>query len=141
MTTITTAPTAETVTDRAERRLRTVLVANAITSGVAGLAGLVAADFWADTLGIDAVGVVRLVGLGLVLFAIDVAVVSRLGRDRLHRWTPAVSAADAAWVLATVAVLVAGVLEPAGVVLAVVVGLAVADFGLVQMWLRRRMGR
>lgn len=139
MTTIT-APTTSTTDHRtAERRLRTVLTANAATSVVAGLAGLAAADWWADTLGIDRPGLVQLVGIGLIVFAVDVAIVSRLGRAGLRRWTPLVSAADAAWVAATVVLLAAGAFEAAGVVVAALVGLAVADLGVAQMWLRRRM--
>jgi hypothetical protein len=141
MTTIT-APTSSTATDHgtAERRLRTVLTANAATSVAAGIAGLLAAAWWADTLGIDRPGLVQLVSIGLIVFAVDVALVSRLRRHGLRRWTPLVSVADAAWVAATVVVLAAGAFETAGVVVAVLVGLAVADFGIAQMWLRRRMG-
>jgi hypothetical protein len=45
-----------------------------------------------------------------------------------------------AWVLATIVVLVSGALNATGVVVAVVIGVGVADFALLQLWFRRRMG-
>ena len=80
-------------------RLRLVLAANAAASGLAGLTAVVASgrlDDWLDT---GHSGWVRVVGAGLVAFALAVIVLSRSNVERLRRWVPAVSAADGAWVV------------------------------------------
>ena len=67
-----TAPSLPDV-ERPARRLRAVLGANATTSFLFGAAGLAAAPYWSETLGIDSSGWIQLVGAGLMLFAIVVA--------------------------------------------------------------------
>jgi hypothetical protein len=137
--TTTTHPHAATRTDPAERRLRTVLGLNATSSLIGGLVALLAAGWTADTLGVDTTGWVRLIGAGLVVFALDVGLLARTSTATLRRWTPAVSAGDAAWVVATVVLLALGAFSGAGVVIAVALGLAVADFGLLQMRFRNAL--
>lgn len=119
-------------------RLRLVLAANATFSVVGGVIALVAASWVSRELGIDHVALTRLLGAGLVVFGIDVALVSRTAERRLLPATLAVCAADAAWVLGTVIVLATGVLSTTGALVAIVVGLAVADFGTAQAWLRAK---
>lgn len=140
--TTTTASTLPTTTVRAEqpaRRLRLVLAANAATSALAGVAALVGASAWADTLGIDSTGIIRLVGAGLVLFAVDVALAAR-STHGLCRNALVISMLDLAWVLATAIVLATGDLTTTGTVVALVMGVGVLDFALLQLWLRRRLG-
>ena len=68
-TTVTTATSNRPVdAELPARRLRTVLALNAATSFACGVAGLVAAPYWSDTLGIDSTGWIRVVSAGLVLF-------------------------------------------------------------------------
>ncbi|MEZ5411662.1 MAG: hypothetical protein R2761_26750 [Acidimicrobiales bacterium] len=125
----------------AGRLLPLVLEVNAATSLAAGAVGLVAARWSADRLGLDDTGWVRLVGAGLILFALAVAASSRLRGPALARAARLISGADAAWVAATVAVVAAGVLSTGGVVIAVVMGVGVLDLGLAQLWLASRLAR
>lgn len=122
-----------------ERRLRTVLAFNAATSLLTGVTGLAAAGWWSDRLGIGSPGWTRLVSAGLVVFALAVALVARTRPGPLRRLAALVSIADLAWVAATIAVIAAGALNGAGVVVALVVGVGVADFALLQLWFRRLM--
>jgi len=119
-------------------RLRTVLRLNAALSVSGGLIAAVAAGWVSDTLGVDQVLLTRIIGIGLVVFAADVAFVASRPEPKLLSETRLVSAADALWVVATVVVLVAQILTVAGVVVAVVLGLAVADFALTQLWMRSK---
>lgn len=125
--------------DIAEGRLRIVLAANATTSFMCGAAGLVAAEHWSDTLGIDSTTWIRIVAAGLVLFAIDVALVAARAKGRLATAALAVSIGDLAWVAATGVALATVDFTTTGAVLAVVVAVGVLDFALLQLWFRRRV--
>lgn len=125
--------------ERPARRLRAVLAANATTSLLFGVAGLVAAPYWSETLGIDSTGWIRLVSAGLVLFAVDVALVAARARASLASAALAVSLADLAWVAATGVALATIDFTTAGWVLAVVIGAGVLDFALLQLWFRSRL--
>ena len=74
-------------------------------------------------------GVVRVVGLGLIPFAIEVALLSRRGTASLVRRAPAVIAADIAWVAASV---VAGWFDPAGAGLVGAAATVVGGFAAAQ---------
>ena len=121
------------------RNLRRVLAVNATTSGVAGIAGLVAASWWSDTLGIPSVGWIQLIGAGLVVFAIEVALVAARATKALASAALAISMADLAWVIGTGVVLATVDLTTTGWILAVVMGIGVADFALLQLWFRSRL--
>ena len=123
------------------RLLPLVLEVNAATSLAAGAVGLAAGRWSADRLGLDDTLWVRLVGAGLILFALAVAAASRLRGPALARAARLISVADAAWVVGTVAVVAAGVLSTGGVVIAAVMGVGVADLGLAQVWLAGRLAR
>ena len=89
-------------------KLRFVLTANATTSGLAGLTALVTGervDNWLDT---AHAGWVRIIGAGLVAFALAVIALSRSREQDLRRWVPAVSFADGGWVAASIATIIAG---------------------------------
>jgi hypothetical protein len=131
---------AVTDAERPARNLRRVLAANATTSGAAGIAGLVAASWWSDTLGIPSVGWIQLVSVGLVVFAIDVALVAARAKKALPSAALAISMADLAWVIGTGVVLATMDLTTTGWILAVVMGVGVADFALLQLWFRSRLG-
>lgn len=140
--TTTTVPTTAVPTNTGsatpERRLRLVLAANATMSIVFGLIGAIGAGGVADLLGVDQVWLVRLVSVGLILFGIDVALTARAATHRLPTGALLVSIADWSWVAATVVVVALGLLSTASVVIMGIVGLAVADFALLQLVLRRR---
>ena len=118
-------------------RLRLVLRANATTSGLGGLAGLLGAGFFSDFMGVDHLGLTAMVSAGLIVFAAVVGFAAT-ARDRAIRLAPGISAGDLSWVAATVAVVTSGVLSTGGNVLAVLVGLMVLDFACLQLWYRSR---
>lgn len=138
MTTIT-APVTTSRTTTAAGRLRAVLLTNATTSFAAGVVGLAATDRLVEELGLRSAGWTRLVSLGLVLFAVDVALGAR--SRRLRATALATSVVDLAWIAATAVVLATVDLTGTGRVVAVVVGVAVLDLALLQLWFRRRLDR
>ena len=122
----------------ATTKLQFVLRANAAFSAVGGLLAFVAASFVSDTAGIDHVILTRLVGLGLLVFAIDVFVTSRQSGARLRQGALLISIADITWVIASLAVIVTVDLTTIGVVVGLIQATAVLDFGVTQHWLRSR---
>lgn len=141
-----TAVTANPITRPAERsdesrplrRLRLVLATNAANSFVGGIIGLAAAPWLSEELGIDHVTLTRIVSIGLIVFAIDVAVLARSRAERTIQWAASVSLADFAWVAATIVLVGTGTLTTAGVIVALAIGIAVLDFGILQLWFRSR---
>ena len=125
-------------TQPAVDRLRFVLRANATFSFASGTAALLGGSWISRVFGIDHVLLTRLLGAGLLGFAALVMAISRLDEPRLRTEAALVSAADAAWVLGTVVVLLTGSLSTAGNVVMAVVALVVADFGATQLWFRSR---
>ena len=113
---------------------------NAGTSLLAGLTAVVARKPVVELFGLDgdrAELVVLLVGIGLVVFAVDVAFTGlRSAGDALSRNVALISAADVAWVVATVVVLASVELSTTGRVVAAVMGLGVAAFAALQIRLR-----
>jgi hypothetical protein len=120
-------------------RLRAVLMANAATSAVVGLLGLVGAHFWATELGLDDVAAIRIVSASLLVFAIAVALVASQSTHALGHGAAATSAVDGAWVAATVVVIANTDLTTLGTVIAIALGVGVADFAVTQLWLRSRL--
>ena len=82
--------------------------------------------------------VTRLLGAGLIVFALQVLMLSRATDDRVVAESLLISLADAGWVLGTVVVILSGVLSTTGNIVAGLIGLAVGDFGAAQFWLRTR---
>jgi hypothetical protein len=118
-------------------KLRFVLTANATTSGLAGLTALVAGervDEWLET---AHSGWVRLIGAGLVAFALAVIALSRSNEQDLRRWVPAVSLADIVWVAASVASIIAGWYSSSGAALIGIIAVIVGTFAITQMRLLR----
>lgn len=120
-------------------RSRLVLRANATFSAVGGLIAVTAAGWLSDVSGIDHVAITRAGGIGLLLFAADVFRQSRLPADKLPFALLQTSIADASWVVATVVVLALVDLTTWGVVGAIVLAVAVGDFGATQLWLRSKL--
>jgi len=128
----------QTTQATAINRLRLVLRANAATSITGGAIALFAGSWVSRELGIDHVVVTRLLGAGLIVFALQVLMLSRAKDDRVVAESLLISLADAAWVLGTVVVILSGVLSTTGNIVAGLIGLAVGDFGATQFWLRTR---
>lgn len=115
------------------QRLRNTLRLNACTSSVGGLVCLVAGGWSSTLLGVGQVALVRIVGLGLILFAGAVAAVAGSPVTRLTRWAQLVSVADAMWVVATAVTVLAGWYSTTGIIVVSLVGLMVASFGVAQL--------
>lgn len=135
----TAARSATPSTEQPARRLRAVLAVNATTSFACGVAGLVAAPYWSDTLGIDSTAWIRIVSAGLVLFAVDVALVAARAKAWLPGASLAISVGDLAWVAATGVALATVGFTTTGWILATVIGVGVLDFALLQLWFRRQL--
>lgn len=142
MTTVTTEAIAQQSVSTTEstplRRLRIVLITNAGTSFAGGAVGLAAAPWLSEELGFDHVALTRILSIGLMVFALDVAMLARTRAERTVQWSAAVSVGDFTWVVATIILIASGTLTTAGVVVAVALGLGVLDFGVLQLWFRGR---
>jgi hypothetical protein len=93
-----------------DRPLRTALVANAIFSATTGTLMLAATRPVSDFLGLPYPWIAAALGLGLLGFAVQVALSARrteIGRQKVHR----VIGADVAWVLASGLLLVSGLVS------------------------------
>ena len=123
-----------------ETSLRQILIADVITSTTAGAVALLAGGWTAERLGVDAAGTVRVFGVGLLLFALDVALVAagRLPRVSLRRGARLIAAANAAWVVASFATLAVVGFSTTGRLIVVGQAVGVADFALLQLWFSRR---
>lgn len=121
---------------RDEAALRRALRVNGLFSTASG-AAVVAAGAWVgEQLGTAHTGWVRIAGVALVLYGLDLFLLARA--RRASTGAPFVIGADVAWVAGSVAVLVAGVVEPTGGrVLVAGVAVAVA----VIAWLQWRAWR
>lgn len=126
-------------TEDAVARLRLVLRANATFSFTCGVVALVAGAWLSRELGIGHVLLTRLLGGGLILFAVAVMVISRLDEQRLRAEAALVAVADVAWVVGSVAILLTGWSTTTGNVIVALVALAVADFGTTQLWYRAKV--
>ncbi|MDA3039221.1 MAG: hypothetical protein O3C27_06765 [Actinomycetota bacterium] len=123
------------------QRLRNTLRLNAVTSFSGGLAATAAGGTVARLLGTGHPGWVRLIGVGLCLFAVGVLTVAASRFSKLVRWAPIISILDAGWVLASAATMVLGWYSPTGQATVALVALMVAWLGTRQMRLSRSIGR
>ena len=121
-------------------RLRLLLRTNATTSGIGGVIAAAAPGPLDDLLGTGQPGWVRLVGIGLVLFAAVVIATARLDVGRMRNVVPAISAGDISWVVGSVAAIALGWFSTGGAVIIGVVALMVGTFGAMQLVLLRRLG-
>ena len=132
-----TAPVA-TPAGRTER-LRTLLRVDAALCAVTGAVAAAAPAAVADLLGPDVSStVVRVVGVALVLYALDLALTSRAA----ERWQrPAALAAgvgNVVWEVATVVLVALGAFSVLGAVVALAVAAVVGGLGLLQLRAARR---
>lgn len=117
-------------------RLRGALRANAAFSATGGLAALLGFAPVNDLLGAGSRPLVAATGAGLLGFALVVLAVAGLEPRRMVRGAAVVSAADAAWVAATTAVISAADLPTAGIAILAVVAIAVGALAVAQLRLR-----
>jgi hypothetical protein len=118
--------------NRSSRPLQLALLANAAFSTVTGLAVLVFARPLAVTLGVDPAWLLPALGVGLLLFALDLVRTARRPTPRYALW---ISALDFAWVLGSALLLAVAPheLTTVGRWVVAAVALFVASFGVAQV--------
>lgn len=119
--------------------LRNTLRLNALLSASTGLLALAAGAWLADTLGTDHVGIVRLLGAGLLLFATALAVAAASKASTMHRWALSFSIADLAWTAASLLTIALGWFAAAGNVAVALTSAPVCALGVRQLVLWRRL--
>lgn len=124
---------------RAARPLRGLLVGNAAFSFASGAFAVAAADRVADWSGADVAGLVRLIGIGLILYVPLLVLAARSAAPTLAAWSLPVSIADFAWVAATVGLLATGAVDAGGAWLLAGAGLVVLALGTEQLLARHRL--
>jgi hypothetical protein len=113
--------------------LRNRIRANGVFSIASGLFVAAAGSWVADRLGVEHTSFVRVAGLILAIYGLDLLVIAGARWRRLRAAAVAVVAADAAWVAGTAIVLAAGWVEPrGGRLLLAAAGLAVAGLAVAQ---------
>ncbi len=119
--------------------LRTILRSNATTSALGGIVAAAAPGPVDDLLGTGQLGLVRLVGIGLVLFAALVVATSRLDVGQMRRIVPGISVGDGSWVVGSVVAIALGWFSTGGAVIIGLVALMVGAFGVAQALLVRQL--
>ena len=123
----------------AESTLRKVLLANSEFSVLTGLASLIFGGRIADFLEVEQAWLIRLIGAGLLGFAVAVFVIARSKRPVLDEWSLQVSYGDLGWVIATVPVIALGWLSTEGAVVMAAIAVVVLALGIGQLRSRRAM--
>ena len=137
MTTTTQTHTSPTTRDGITHRLaRPFLLADAVTTGANGVVYLVAAPLLHDWFGAPT-DVIRELGVFLVLVGVGVGVLATR-RPVPRRAVAALSALNAAWVVASLVYAIRGDLTTTGEAWTVLQAVVVAVFAAGQLWLARR---
>lgn len=129
-----------TITSDNTSTIRTAFRANAAFSLVTGTVGLAAGGWVVDQLGLgEGLHIlVRLIGAGLLGFAVLLLWEARQPAQRLVPTALQISVADFAWVLGTVALIVAGVFSTRGAIIAGLIAVVVDAFASLQLWGRHK---
>lgn len=118
--------------------LRGLLRLDAALCAATGALAVAAAPAVADVLGPDVpASAVRVVGVALLVWAVDVALLARASDRRRRRGAVLVAGVNLAWEAATVVLVVAGAFSVAGAVVALAVAAVVGGLGLLQLHARR----
>lgn len=134
MTATLTAPAVDTTS-----RLRSLLRMDAALCAVTGLVAAAAAGPVADLLGPDvSTTVVRVVGIALALYALDLGLTSRAAVRWQRPAALAAGAGNVAWVAASVVLVALGAFSTVGAVVALVVAAVVGELGVLQLRAGRR---
>lgn len=120
-------------------RARLALRVNAGFSTVTGLIAIIAAGWVSDRSGVDHTLIVRLVGVGLLVFAADLVRQSRLPAEKLPFALLQTSIADLGWIVATPIVIAIVDLTRAGTIGAIAIAAVVLDLAIAQMWVRSKL--
>jgi hypothetical protein len=133
------APAPELRARQAATSLRNRLRVNTAFSLATGAVGLVLGHPVADLLDIEEVSFVRLLGAGLLAFAIGVLAVSGTTTNTLTTWSLEVSLADFGWVVGTAVAIGLGWFSAAGAVAMAAIAAVVFGLGSAQLAARRRL--
>ncbi len=118
-----------------EPRLRTILYANVAFTTISALVLLLASSAVAQFMGLANGSILLAVGVGLAIFAADVAWVAT--RDNLNRsYVTTIAIADVLWVVGSVVLLVGGWVEftTAGKWAVAIIADIVGSFGLLEFY-------
>jgi hypothetical protein len=118
-----------------DRTLRIALLANALFASTTGLFIIIAPETVAGLLGVAVHPLLAAIGVGLVVFALDLA--HQGTRKRVRTWRAAYATAlDLVWVAGTVVVLAtqSSSFTTTGVMLIAAVGTLVLGFAIWQGW-------
>ena len=115
-----------------QKRLRRALLANAGFSTLSAVALIVAAGPLATLFGLSQPWILRGVGIGLLLFAIDIVATCR-GPEISRSKALYFSAGDFVWVLGSVVLLLFAPLSSQAAAIVVAVGLVVLAFAVAQV--------
>jgi hypothetical protein len=122
------------VARRRTLHLTGLLRLDAALCAATGALAVAAAPAVAEVLGPDVTSTaVRVVGVALLVWAVDVALLARASGRRLRRGTVAVAGVNLAWEVATIGLVLAGAFSPVGTGLALAVGAVVGGLGLLQL--------
>lgn len=119
----------------AASKLRTVLRVNAATSLGGGVVAAAATSWIGEILDVGSELAVRIVGIALIVFAIDVLVTAR--SPKVTSGAKLISVADFTWVAGTIVLAVLGAFSGPGVAIMLAVAVAVGGFGVAQLRLAR----
>ncbi len=112
--------------------LRRVLRVNAFVSGASGAVCAAAGAPLGQLLDVPSAAV-RIIGVGLIGFAVFVGASSRARHAALARQARLIGLADAGWVAGTLVALAAGLFSADGAVLVAVVGAVVTAFAYLEL--------
>jgi hypothetical protein len=114
--------------------LAALLRLDAALCAATGVAAAAAPALLAEALGPDVpVSAVRWVGVALVVWAVDAALLARTSGRLLRRAAAAAGLANLAWELATVALVALGAFSVTGAVLTLAVAAVVGGLGVLQL--------
>ena len=119
--------------------LAALLRVDAVLCGATGLLAAAAPAAVADALGPDVpTAAVRWVGVALVVWAVDAALLARASRRVVRRTALAAGVANLVWELATVVLVALGAFSLVGAGLALAVAAVVGGLGVLQLRALRR---
>jgi hypothetical protein len=135
-----TSPAADVTAD-VTGPLRRVLRLDASGAALSGLALVLAAGPLTRLADVAAVGAVRVIGLGLLVLAVDLVLLARSRPATLVRYTPWSAMGDVAWMLASFVVAAAVEMNSGARVVVLAQGIAVGGMAVAKLVARQRVVR
>jgi hypothetical protein len=139
--TSTNAAAAITSTRTGHDRLRALLLIDAAACSASGAVAIAAPGPVADLLGVESHAWVRGIGVFLVVYGLALWSLTRARRSIAVRGGAASAVGDGIWVVASVALVIAGVFSGVGIAVMSAMGLVVAALGTAKVDAIRPTGR